>query len=145
MTKVIIRNLRKSDAEVVSLLIPQLTENIVEPEKLIYWLRFLANTYKSHWQYMVAEKDEVVVGFGGLVWYPVPSKRFMGQIEEVVVDKPHRKQGIARLVMVKLIRLAKKQGLRQVKLSTGNPCAKKLYESLGFVKKDEDLFVLKLN
>ena len=66
-----VRRLRRSDAAQVSLLIPQLTQNIVKPENLVDRLRDLADQTSSDWL-VATELDGHIVGFGGLVWYSIP-------------------------------------------------------------------------
>ena len=133
-----IRNLKKEDAPQVAELIKQLTQNIKEPENLINRIKEMSEP--QSYEYFVAEKDSQIIGFAGLVWYPVPSKGLIGWIEEVVVDEKLRGQGIGKLLMERLLNLALEKECQQVKLTALNPIAKKLYESLGFDKKDHIYF-----
>lgn len=141
MSDVIIRNLRKGDGHDVALLIPQLTQNIVEPEKFEKRIEELMNEPNCRW--LVADKDGKVVGCGGLLWYKIPSKGLMGWIEEVVVDDNHRGYGIGHALIADLLSVAECHGLRQVKLTTTNDYAAQLYKSLGFDFKNEDLMIEK--
>ena len=84
-----------------------------------------------------------VVGFGGLVWYSIPSKGRVGVIEEVVVLPEYRGNGLASKLMAELLKLAKEMGLQKINLTTADLGAKKLYEKFGFTKKEEDLMVLR--
>ena len=136
-----IRNLQKKDASQVALLIKQLTQNIVEPKHLVTRIRQLTGQKNS--QFLVAEKNGKVVGFGGLVWYRVPSKELIAWVEEVVVDIQHRRQGIGKALMENMLALAKRKKVRQIKL-TSTPAGKKLYESLGFTKKDNEYLTRRL-
>lgn len=136
---VIIRELKKEDALAVSVLIYQLTQNVLEPENLVKRLESMATG--DHYQYFIAELNGQVVGFGGLAWYPIPSKGLIGWIEEVVVDQRARGQGIGKELTKKILDLAVQQGCRQVKLTSATAISSKLYENLGFVKKDQDYFV----
>jgi len=136
-----IRNLQKKDASQVALLIPQLTQNIVEPENLVKRIERLVNQKNS--QFLVADLDGKVVGFGGLVWYSIPSKGMMGWVEELVVDSQSRGQGIGRTLIDNLLKIALQKKIKQIILKTANPIAKKLYEKIGFVKKEEDLLIRK--
>lgn len=137
-----IRELKKEDAAGVAKLIPQLTQNIVEPENLIKRLEDLAAGH--NYQYFVAELDGKIAGCGGLTWYNVPSKGRVGWIEEIVVDESARGQGLGRALMEKLIAVAQDQGCAVLKLTTGNPVAKKLYEHLGFEDKQQTYLAKKL-
>ena len=84
-----------------------------------------------------------MIGFAGLVWYPIPSKGLMGWIEEVVVDQDYRGQGAAQALMASLLDLAQQLSLSQVKLTTADPVALHIYQKCGFMKKEELLLVKK--
>ena len=78
--------------------------------------------------FQAAEVEGVVVGFQrlrpyapGLIWY-----------EGLRVASTHRRQGIAREMLVSAIAEAKEQGFREMRLATGNPGAATLFESKGF-------------
>lgn len=133
-----IRFLEKKDASEVAHLIFQLTQNIIEPENLVSRLEKLSSG--DNYQYFVAELDGKVVGFAGFAWYQVPSKGLIGWIEEVVVDQSARGHGLGRALMEELINFSKIKGCKKLKLTTGNPIAKKLYETFGFIKKEEEYF-----
>ncbi|OGZ66157.1 MAG: hypothetical protein A2822_03970 [Candidatus Staskawiczbacteria bacterium RIFCSPHIGHO2_01_FULL_41_41] len=136
-----IRNLEKKDAAAAALLIVQLTKNIVEPEKLAGRIEALVDA--SNCQWLVAELGGQVAGFGGLTWYAIPSKGLIAWVDELIVDEKFRRQGIAKLLMQELLAIARQNNIRQVKLtSTGGP-ASSLYESLGFIKKDQEYFIKK--
>ena len=136
-----IRNLEKKDAASVALLIPQLTKNIVEPEKLTQRIEELSAAHNC--QYLVAEKDDAVVGFGGLAWYAIPSKGLIGWLEEVVVDEKFRGQGIAKALISELLKVAEQKSIKTIKLTSINSATNTLYEKFGFVKKDHQYFVKK--
>ena len=78
--------------------------------------------------FQAAELDGVVVGVQrlrpiapGLLWY-----------EGLRVASTHRRQGLARAMLASAIADAREQGLREMRLGTGNPDAVPLFESLGF-------------
>jgi GNAT superfamily N-acetyltransferase len=78
--------------------------------------------------FQAVEVDGVVVGVQrmrpyaeGLVWY-----------EGLRVATSHRRQGIARSMIESAIAEAREQGLREMRLATGNPDAVPLFESVGF-------------
>src|SRR5687767_13532872 len=127
----IIRNLEKNDAEDVELLIPQLTQNIVEPESLVKRIEQLVKQKNS--QFLVAEADAKVVGFGGLAWYRIPSKGLIAWVEEVVVDEKYRGQGIAKALMGELLKIAEEKYIKTIKLTSVNSATNSLYEKFGFV------------
>ena len=136
-----IRNLKKEDAGQVAILIKQLTCNIVEEDGLVERIESLSKS--ENWQYLVAEIDDKIVGFGGLAWYPIPSKGLMAWIEEVVVSSDHRRQGIGKKIMDELLKITKEKGCVQIKLTTSNPGARKLYEKLGFKLKEKSVLMKK--
>jgi len=136
----LVRRLKERDAEQVATLIPQLTKNIIDEPQLVDRIRNLVDQPQS--QFFVAENDiGVVVGFGGLAWYSIPSKGLIAWVEEIVVDVRSRGQGIAHSIMQAIQQEAENHYIKQIKLTTGTPEAEKLYCSLGFVKKDQDYFV----
>ncbi len=135
----VIRKLEAKDAEQVALLIPQLTKNIIEPENLARRIRDLPS--QPHSQFFVVENAGLVVGFGGLAWYVIPSKGLIAWVEEIVVDISCRGRGYSRALMQCIAQEIVRQNIKQVKLTTGTPEAAALYRSLGFVKKDQDYFV----
>ena len=139
----IIRNLEKKDAGAVALLIPQLTQNINEPEKLVGRIGELTNMQGG--QYVVVEVNGSVVGFGGLVWYTIPSKGLVGWLEEIVVDQAFRGQGIAKALIGELLKIAEQKYITTIKLTYINSITNSLYEKFGFVKKDHQYFAKKIN
>ena len=138
-----VRRLRRSDAAQVSLLIPQLTQNIVKPENLVERIWDLVDQTSSDWL-VAAEFDGLIVGFGGLVWYSIPSKGMIAWIEEVVVDQTSRNQGIGYALIEALLLIAWRIDAVQVKL-TSKAMATGLYRKFGFVKKDEEYLVKKFS
>ncbi|MEO8745791.1 MAG: GNAT family N-acetyltransferase [Candidatus Dormiibacterota bacterium] len=78
--------------------------------------------------FQAAEVDGVVVGLQrsrpyapGLVWY-----------EGLRVASTHRRRGLARAMLASAIAEAKEQGLKEMRLATGNADAAPLFESAGF-------------
>lgn len=134
-----IRNLTAEDAKTVKNLIFQLTQNIFEPENLEERLRFMALHAGEGFDCIVGEINGEVVAFGEVAWYMIPSKGLMVWIEEVVVDHNHRNKGVASILMEELIKLAENSQPSQIKLTTKNPSAKKIYEASGFIDKGESL------
>lgn len=141
MHHMIIRPLKKTDGAEVTVLIRQLTKNIVAPEKLAKRIASLVKSKDA--RYLVAQKDNTIIGFGGLVWYTIPSKGTAGWIEELVVDKKYRNKGIGKKLIKELLLLAESQKLTQVKLTTVSPIAKNLYKKAGFIEKQEILLLKK--
>jgi GNAT superfamily N-acetyltransferase len=84
--------------------------------------------------FQAIEKDGVVVGLqrmrpyaSGLIWY-----------EGLRVASTHRRQGLARAMLVSAIAEARDQNLREMRLATGNPSAVRLFEELGFKRLQDD-------
>jgi len=139
-----IRKFNKEDAPRVAELINQLTPNINQPDKLIQRLKGMVEGV--NYQYLVVEMEGLVVGFGGLCWYPISSKGILGWIEEVVIDNKVRGHGLSKELMKHLLKLAKDRGCQVIKLTTSNPIARALYESFGFqTKLESTLMHKKLN
>ena len=68
-----------------------------------------------------------------------------GVIDEVVVAPEFQKQGIGTKLLEKAIEVAKEKNMRHIKLDTNadNP-ANKLYEKVGFIKKNDNVYKLYL-
>lgn len=69
-----------------------------------------------------------------------------GIIENVVVDKEYRGKGFGKQLVNGLIKEAKKKGIKQIDL-TSRPereSANKLYKSLGFKKRETNVYRLEL-
>ena len=80
--------------------------------------------------FQAVELDGVVVGLQrlrpyapGLLWY-----------EGLRVASSHRRQGLARHMLVSAIAQGREQGFREMRLATGNPGAATLFEEAGFVR-----------
>jgi phosphinothricin acetyltransferase len=135
----IIRPLQKNDQDQISRLFPQLSEDfsIFNVDKL------LADKAVTS---LVIEENGNIVGFGALVTYYLPSTGKMGNIEDIIVDEKHRGKGFGKMLMEKLIFIAKENNIIELQL-TSNPkreSARALYTKLGFKIKDTNVFVLDL-
>lgn len=135
----IIRNFIKKDADAVAKLIPQLTANIIQPENLPARMEIIADS--ANIKAIVAEAGGIIVGFAELAWYLIPSKGKIAWLEEVVVDENYRGQGLGKLMMEKIIAIAKELECRQIKLTVSNPIAEKLYAKFDFIKKETQVMV----
>ncbi|WP_086476442.1 MULTISPECIES: GNAT family N-acetyltransferase [Arenibacter] len=91
------------------------------------------------------DKDKMV-GIALMCTYTVISG-YKGWVEDVVVDKAYRGQGLGRKLMEKLVDEGKKDGLSEILLFSNDKrkAAISLYKSLGFKQKDSGLYVLKTN
>jgi GNAT superfamily N-acetyltransferase len=89
---------------------------------------------------LIAYQDGCVVGFTQL--YPSFSSVSMKRIwilNDLFVDAPYRKQGIAKLLMSAAEQFARETGAIRLVLSTqiSNIAAQSLYESLGYIKEQD--------
>lgn len=102
------------------------------------WLKdFLEqNLYKG---YAIVENSTQKVIGGGAIWIGVGGPLPMvpsgdlrrATVTNVYVDKEHRRQGLARQLVEKLIAMAKADGYRVLELQASD-AGRHLYESLGF-------------
>lgn len=97
-------------------------------------------------RYFVGKDDSgEIVGMVTLILYRIPVG-LCARIEDLVVDKEHRKQGIGKKLCQAVIDDAKKAKAMKIDL-TSNPsriAAHRLYESLGFSIYDTSVYRLKL-
>ncbi len=94
----------------------------------------------------VAKDSGSLIGFGALIIHLVPSKGYVGNIQDVIVRKEYRGRGIGNMIMDCLINIAKDEQLKFINL-TSNPArvaARCLYEKKGFKPRDTELFSLEL-
>ena len=97
---------------------------------------------------LIASESDRVVGFTQL--YPSFSSVSMKRIwilNDLFVDEPYRKRGIAKRLMSEAEQFARETGAIRLALSTqiSNIAAQSLYESLGYIKdKDFDHYELQL-
>jgi phosphinothricin acetyltransferase len=135
----IIRSLQKEDQDKISHLFPQLAEDfsVLNIDKLLSDKAVTS---------LIIEENGDIAGFGALVTYYLPSAGKMGNIEDIVVDEKYRGRGFGRMLMEKLIFIARENNIIELQL-TSNPkreVARALYANLGFKIKDTDVFVLDL-
>ncbi|MGB3374688.1 MAG: GNAT family N-acetyltransferase [Microbacterium sp.] len=81
-----------------------------------------------------------IVGMATMVTFPLPTG-VRGIVEDVAVDESMRGQGIARLLLQEMIRLAGERGLRTLDLTSrpSRESALRLYESVGFVRRETNV------
>ncbi|GAB2509276.1 ribosomal protein S18-alanine N-acetyltransferase [Paramicrobacterium agarici] len=86
----------------------------------------------EHTTYLVIVDDDRVVGYGGVL---APSGSTDADIQTIAVDPSHRRGGLGRELMTRLIARAASTGAKAVFLEVraDNPGAQQLYQSLGFV------------
>ncbi|MBU9711485.1 GNAT family N-acetyltransferase [Evansella tamaricis] len=126
-------HLRKSISHVMMEQMNALSDNITE-ENLLKSID-LALKQNSGSEFFIAEKEGGVVGCaflnsgisldkgGPYIW-----------LNDLYVLKKHRKQGIAKNILLNVLYWAEQEGYKGIELETGvnNIATKKLYNSLGF-------------
>lgn len=91
------------------------------------------------------EADGKIVGIALMCTYKVISGH-KGWIEDVVVDEKRRGQGLGRLLVEKLLEVAREKQVSDVLLFTADhrKAAMRLYEKIGFRPKGSNLYFLKI-
>ncbi|WP_352418326.1 ribosomal protein S18-alanine N-acetyltransferase [Proteiniborus sp.] len=81
-------------------------------------------------RYVVAEKDEKIVGYGGL-WLILDE----GHITNIAVSSPYRGQGIGNLIVEKLVDICEKRDIKNMTLEVrkSNLIAQSLYKKYDFI------------
>jgi ribosomal protein S18 acetylase RimI-like enzyme len=90
------------------------------------------------------EKSEIA-GILSLTIYRVPTGG-RSIVEDVIVDEAMRRRGIAEALMLYAIDLAREGGVDVMTLSSNHTreAANKLYQSMGFQKRDTNSYIYKL-
>ena len=104
--------------------------------------RQLFESENSHLFFLV--KDEQIAGMLtiGIYHSPTGGKAW---IEDVVVDESFRGQGLSKLLVAHAIELTKSMGIPSLML-TSNPkriAANKLYQAMGFSRKETNVYRMK--
>ncbi|MBU6323632.1 MAG: GNAT family N-acetyltransferase [Patescibacteria group bacterium] len=86
-----------------------------------------------------------IIGMGALYVHQKVGKR-VAEVEDVVVSGDYRGQGLGEKLMRAILEKARANGIRSVSLTSrpSRVAAHKLYEKLGFEKRETDVFRLKL-
>jgi ribosomal protein S18 acetylase RimI-like enzyme len=90
---------------------------------------------------LVARSQGAIVGMLTLVTFPLPSG-LRARIEDVVVDRDARGQGVGTALTMAAIGLARQQGARSVDLTSrpSRVAANRLYQRLGFQLRDSNVY-----
>jgi ribosomal protein S18 acetylase RimI-like enzyme len=91
------------------------------------------------------ERDSGIAGMVSLTVYRVPTG-LRSIVEDVIVDEKMRRRGIAEALMRNAITLAGEAGASTLTL-TSNPAreaANKLYQSMGFEKRETNSYLYKI-
>ena len=75
------------------------------------------------------------IAIGGLNVDPFAGNPEVGRVRRIYVSRNYRRKGIAKLLLDRIIKRAKKY-FRILRLSTSNPNASNLYKSKGFIEKE---------
>lgn len=101
-------------------------------------------------QFLMEEEDcyccevrwhENIIAFGALSMRIVPTKGFVGMLEDIVVDEQYQGMGIGTLIVEHLLEKAQTLKLVRVDLtSASHRNAKQFYQDLGFYHVDTNLY-----
>ena len=125
----------------VNELIHQLSERL--PECSIDLLRKIISD--PNYELWIAKGGDHIIGMATLAIVVIPEGE-RGQIEDVVVHEQFRGKGIGEALSKKLIERAKARQLASIALSSREErvAANKLYQKLGFEKRETNTYVMKL-
>lgn len=93
---------------------------------------------------LVIEEDGNLIGFGSLIIHKVPTKGEVARLEDIIIAENHQGKGLGRMLVLRLLEIAKERKISKINL-TSNPMrvgAQKLYESVGFTRRNTDTFVM---
>lgn len=93
--------------------------------------------YKNNY-FLVAKNNKDIVGFGSLGIIAKVRGDAQGTIEDIVVKKKFQKKGIGRLIVHKLLEIAKKQNCYKVVLQSPNKNLT-FYRKMGFKIKHKSM------
>jgi len=136
-----VRSARKEDLAAVNGLLRQLSDSARRLNMAAY-RRLLAN---KNLVFLAARDGDHMIGMGSLVLMEIPVA-FRTRMEDLVVDEAYRGQGIGTRLSEAIVALAKKKGGISIDF-TSSPergSANKLYERMGFEKRDTNVYRLKL-
>lgn len=104
------------------------------PKDVKSYMRWLWNRDREGM--FVAKEGGKIVGFiaGDANWFSKRAQRNVGAIHELVVHPDHRRKGVGRSLMKKVLEYFKEKGLDTAELWVGdeNRPAMKFYEGFGF-------------
>ena len=123
-------------------LVPQLTKNNPPPSRDL-----LAALVKSESSTLLVSRadDGSINGAATVTVYLVPTG-IRAIIEDVIVDESARGQGLGEALVHRCLEIAREKGAPSVTL-TSNPkreAANRLYQRMGFIKRETNAYVFKL-
>ncbi|SOE23547.1 PhnO protein [Spirosomataceae bacterium TFI 002] len=128
-----IRHAQLSDFERIYELINELEETVFDIEK--QRAIFIENLTSKNNIYLVAtEEDKVIAFLSCHVQLLLHHCGKVGEIVEMVVDSPFRKQGIGEQLISEIIKLAKEADIETLEVTSNNRREKahRFYEKAGF-------------
>ena len=95
---------------------------------------------------LIARDDERIVGSLTLVVFPIPTG-VRAWIEDVVVDASARGKGVGEALNLRALEIARAEGAVTVDLTSrpSREAANRLYQRIGFVKRDTNVYRLTLD
>ena len=128
----------------VQRLVPQLGPHKICPT----WDEMTALIRSEAATFLIArypEETSEITGILTLTIYRVPTGG-RSIVEDVIVDENMRRRGIAEALMLRAIDLAREGGADVMTLSSNHTreAANKLYQSMGFQKRDTNAYIYKL-
>ena len=124
--------------EALASLLPQLTPGLVGPSR-----GQLAEIVSAPGTVLLVARDgDRIVGTLTLLLYRLPAGS-RGWIHDVVVDEAARGSGVGEALTLEALAIAKASGVERVDLTTRShrEAAHRLYERLGFVRRESDVYV----
>jgi ribosomal protein S18 acetylase RimI-like enzyme len=131
----LLTSLSDEDARELESLLPQLSKTAAFDS-----FRISAMLDHDATELIVARAGGRIVGMATLVTFPLPSG-LRGHVDDVVVDASMRGRGVARHLLERMTALASERGLRTLDLTSrpSRESALRLYESVGFVRRDTNV------
>lgn len=136
-----LHNVTTKALEEINALLPQLSSSA----KPLTYARLLDMVKNMATTTLVIKDGQKIIGIGMIMIYDVPTEK-RAWLEEIIVDEGYRGQGLGEQVSKELIEIAKRERVNRVYLSSGpqREAANKLYQKLGFEKKETNVYRLKL-
>lgn len=127
--------LTPSELQQIETLLPQLSTSARFDSERVLSLLEARNAHL-----FLAREPGRIVGMATLVTAPLVTG-WHGSIEDVVVDQSTRGRGIARLLLEAIIEESERRGLSKLDLTSrpSRESALRLYESVGFVRRDTNV------
>jgi len=128
-----LRDARTEDLEVLT---------SIEPKRAIHSDR-IRDAQGSNFRYLVVERENVVVGYGLLV-FKTPEMKFLPSITDLYIRPEFRSQGIGTFMIHEMEKIALERGYREIFIGVdpkGNERAYSLYLRLGYKPIQEEPYL----